>query len=65
MNKDTIIALLLDGAYLDHATNRFYHPSFRKGYRAMRSTAISFMAAQRALGNKLQYDIETRQTRIN
>jgi hypothetical protein len=59
MNKDKIIELLQDGAYLNALEYRFYHPSFRKGYRAMRSSDISFMAAMRALGAKLVYSRET------
>lgn len=59
MNKDKIIELLQDGAYLNALEYRFYHPSFRKGYRAMRNSDISFMAASRALGAKLVYSRET------
>ena len=50
MNSTQIIALLKDGAYLDSAQQRFYHPSFiRKGWRAMTWQNISFSAAQTAL----------------
>jgi hypothetical protein len=59
MNKVKILELLADGAYLNSKEDRFYHPSFRKGYRAMTWTNISFAAAQKALGSKLAYDPET------
>jgi hypothetical protein len=59
MNKAKILELLADGAYLNSKEDRFYHPSFRKGYRAMRNSDISFMAAQNALRSKLVYDPAT------
>lgn len=59
MNKAKILELLADGAYLNAKECRFYHQSFRKGYRAMRSSDISFMAAQKALRSKLVYDAAT------
>lgn len=59
MNKDKILELLANGAYLHSLENRFYHPSFRKGYRAMHSNNISFIAAQRVLGSRLQLNTET------
>ena len=59
MNKDKIIGLLLDGAYWNQAEEKFYHPSFRKGYRAMRWSNISMYAAKKALGDKLAYNNET------
>ena len=59
MNKDTIIALLKDGAYFNSTEDRFYHPSFRKGYRKMHSSDISFMAAKRVLREQLVYNKET------
>lgn len=49
MNCQKIVELLLDGAYLEVATYRFYHPSFRKGWRKMSSSNISFCAAERKL----------------
>ena len=46
MNKAKIVELLRDGAYLNIAEGRFYHPSFRKGYRALQVSNISFAAAE-------------------
>ena len=64
MNKDKIIELLKDNAYYSTAENRFYHPSFRKGYRAMRWSDISLAAAKRALGDQIEYDPETGITKL-
>ena len=47
MNKDKIIELLKDGAYFDLLNEKFFHPSFRKGWRKMTSGNISWQAAQR------------------
>jgi hypothetical protein len=47
MNRDKIIELLEDGAYLNSNTNQFFHPSFRKGWRKMKDTDISWMAVER------------------
>ena len=49
MNSQTILDLLLDGAYLNSAEYKFYHPSFRKGWRKMSSNDISFSAAESKL----------------
>lgn len=65
MNKDKIVELLKDGAYLNSSEGRFYHPSFRKGYRAMRMTNISFIAAGRVLGSELQYNADTQIYKLN
>jgi len=65
MNKNKIIELLQNGAYLNSAENRFYHHSFRKGYRAMKSSDISFMAAQNALRGQLVYHRETQTFKLN
>ncbi len=46
MNKDKIIELLEDGAYFDLLECKFFHPSFRKGWRKMTSDNISWQAAQ-------------------
>jgi hypothetical protein len=53
MNKAKIIELLQDGAYFNSRENKFYHPSFRKGWRKMRWTDISWQAAERALYGQL------------
>lgn len=50
MNRDKIIALLEDGAYLNVVTCQFFHPSFRKGWRSMTSGNISWCAAERVHG---------------
>ena len=55
MNKAKIIELFLDGAYFDVEAQRFYHPSFRKGYRSITNNNMSLEAAQRALGDKMQW----------
>jgi hypothetical protein len=47
MNKDKIIGLLEDGAYFDLLADKFYHPSFRKGWVKMTSGNISWQAAER------------------
>lgn len=65
MNKDKIIELFQNGAYLNALKYRFYHPSFKKGYRAMRNSDISFMTASRALGAKLVYSRETQTYKLN
>lgn len=49
MNSQAILALLLDGAYLNSTEYKFYHPSFRKGWRKMSSGNISFAAAEKQL----------------
>lgn len=47
MNKDKIIELLEDGASFDLLDQKFYHASFRKGWRKMTSGNISWQAAER------------------
>lgn len=49
MNSQAILELLLDGAYLNSTEYKFYHPSFRKGWRKMSSSNISFAAAESKL----------------
>jgi hypothetical protein len=49
MNSQAILELLLDGAYLNSTEYKFYHPSFRKGWRKMSSSNISFAAAEKQL----------------
>jgi hypothetical protein len=46
MNKLQIIALLEDGAYFDVLANKFFHPSFRKGWRKMKESNISWSAVE-------------------
>jgi hypothetical protein len=47
MNKDKIIALLEDGAFFDRKNDQFFHPSFRKGWRKMTFSNISWQAVMR------------------
>mgnify|MGYP006300243349 CR=1 FL=1 len=49
MNGAQILELLLNGAYLNVGEHKFYHPSFRKGWRKMSSSNISFAAAEKKL----------------
>jgi hypothetical protein len=51
MNKDKIIELLEDGAYFDLRDSKLVHPSFRKGWRKMYSSNISWQAAERYYSN--------------
>ena len=55
MNKAKMIELFLDGAYFDVVECRFYHPSFRKGYRKITPGNISLVAAERALYGQLKF----------
>lgn len=48
MNKDKIIALLEDGAYWSE--EKLYHHSFRKGFRRLWYSDISWQAVERAHG---------------
>jgi hypothetical protein len=53
MNKAKFIELLKDGASMDVLNDKFYHPSFRKGWRKVTSGNISWWAAKTALRNEL------------
>jgi len=53
MNKAKMIELFLDGAYYSVVECRFYHPSFRKGYRSITNGNISLVAAERALSGQM------------
>lgn len=50
MNKAKIIELMEDGATFDRKNCKFFHPSFRKGYRKMTSGNISWQAVEREHG---------------
>jgi hypothetical protein len=54
MNKDTILTLLQDGAVFDSKESKLIHPSFRKGFRKLRYSDISWLAVMRHLGDKLR-----------
>lgn len=59
MNGQKIVELMLDGAYLqvDYVEgSKFFHPSFRKGWRKLSESNISFEAALRKLGSKVKYE---------
>jgi hypothetical protein len=53
MNKDKFIELLRSGASMDVLNSKFYHPSFRKGWRTVTGGNISWQAAQKALRHEL------------
>jgi hypothetical protein len=50
MNKAKMIELLEDGASFDWVNHKFFHPSFRKGFRTIYSSNISWGAVERAHG---------------
>ena len=52
MNKAKMIELLEDGAYVSFVgwDGKFFHPSFRKGYRTLNHGNISWVAVQNAHG---------------
>lgn len=59
MNGQKIVELMLDGAYLqvDYVEgSKFFHPSFRKGWRKLPEWNISFQAALRKLGSQVKYE---------
>jgi hypothetical protein len=56
MNSTKILELFLDGAY--HQDDKFYHPSFRKGYRAIKCHNISLSAAISKLDKLNQYSYD-------
>lgn len=61
MNKDTIIKLLEDGASFNSSEQKFFHPSFRKGWRKMKFSDISWWAVMRVHGiggTKRLYEID-------
>jgi hypothetical protein len=66
MNKAKLIELLKDGAVFDTREQRFYHPSFRKGWRKLTFSDISWQAVLREVGlsgsNQLQGIAEGRIT---
>lgn len=50
MNKDKIIELLEDGATFDSSKSQLFHPSFRKGFRKLQWSDISWRAVERVHG---------------
>ena len=50
MNKAKMIELLEDGASFDWVNSKFFHPSFRKGFRTIDSSNISWWAVKRVHG---------------
>ena len=60
MNKSTLIQLLEDGATFDAIEYKFFHNSFRKGFRTIKPTSVAWLAVQREHGifgtNRLQQE---------
>jgi hypothetical protein len=50
MNKAKMIELLESGAFYNWIEGKFYHPSFRKGFRKVASNNISWEAVKRVHG---------------
>lgn len=50
MNKDKMIELLEDGASFDWVNRKFFHPSFRKGFRTISPSNTSWWAVKRVHG---------------
>jgi hypothetical protein len=50
MNRDKIIELLETGATFDWLDQKFYHVSFRKGWRKLSRGNISWQAVDRVHG---------------
>jgi hypothetical protein len=66
MNKAKLIELLKDGAVFDTNEEKFYHSSFRKGWRKLTYSNISWQSVRHELGlcgsNQLQGIAEGRIT---
>jgi hypothetical protein len=50
MNKVTMIELLKDGATFAILEYKFFHKSFRKGFKTIKPSNISWLAVQREHG---------------
>jgi hypothetical protein len=50
MNKETIVKLLESGAEFYINDDKLVHPSFRKGFRKLKTSDISWQAVSRAHG---------------
>jgi len=50
MNKDTLVQLLESGGYFNSAESKIYLSSFKKGWRKLRWSDISWQAVNRAHG---------------
>jgi hypothetical protein len=50
MNKAKMIELLESGAYFDSNASKFFHATFRKGFRTIKSSNISWWAVKREHG---------------
>jgi hypothetical protein len=62
MNKAKLIELLETGATFDHKEQKLFHSSFRKGWRKMTYSNISWQAVVREhgmFGTKRLKEIET------
>ena len=53
MNSTKILELLEDGATFDALAEKFFHPSFRKGWVKLTDTNISWVSVTRKHGDRL------------
>lgn len=53
MNSTKILELLEDGATFDVLAEKFFHPSFRKGWVKLTDTNISWVSVTRKHGDRL------------
>jgi hypothetical protein len=53
MNSTKIIDLLKDGATFDALADKFFHPSFRKGWVKLKSTDVSWVSVRRKYSDSL------------
>jgi hypothetical protein len=53
MNSTKIIELLRDGATFDALADKFFHPSFRKGWVKLKSTDVSWVSVRRKHSDSL------------
>ena len=57
MNKQKFLELFKNGAYWENG--KFFHTSFRKGYRTIKSSNMSLMAAEDELRRQGLYQYES------
>ena len=53
MNSTKIVELLEAGATFDAKADKFFHPSFRKGWVKLTDTNISWVSVKRKQGDRL------------
>lgn len=56
MNSAKLLELFLDGAYFDAGEYKFFHPSFKKGFRTMRPSNIALLSAKDKLQKLGKYN---------